>query len=466
MRGSTIKVVMTSNETCASPTTDTATFIMQVNPLLTPNVSMTGTSPICAGDAVTFTVTDSTNGGSNPTFAWFNNSTAVHVDSNEYTTTALNDGDTIKVVMTSNETCLMNNTDTSFIVMSVSPAVNPSVSITIDNNPICSGDLAQLFVTDSSGGGSNPAFQWYLNGVLTGPDTSGFSSNTFNNGDSVSVIMTSSLTCAVVATDTASIILNVNPNLIPNVSMTGTSPICAGDAVTFTVTDSTNGGSNPTFAWFNNSTAVHVDSNEYTTTALNDGDTIKVVMTSNETCASPTTDTATFIMQVNPLLTPNVSMTGTSPICAGDAVTFTVTDSTNGGSNPTFAWFNNSTAVHVDSNEYTTTALNDGDTIKVVMTSNETCASPTTDTATFIMQVNPLLTPNVSMTGTSPICAGDAVTFTVTDSTNGGSNPTFAWFNNSTAVHVDSNEYTTTALNDGDTIKVVMTVTNSKPAQS
>ncbi len=454
--GDTIKVVMTSNETCANPTTDTATFIMQVNPLLTPNVSMTGTSPICAGDAVTFTVTDSTNGGSNPTFAWFNNSTAVHVDSNEYTTTALNDGDTIKVVMTSNETCANPTTDTATFIMQVNPLLTPNVSMT-GSSPICAGDAVTFTVTDSTNGGSNPTFAWFNNSTAVHVDSNEYTTTALNDGDTIKVVMTSNETCANPTTDTATFIMQVNLLLTPNVSMTGTSPICAGDAVTFTVTDSTNGGSNPTFAWFNNSTAVHVDSNEYTTTALNDGDTIKVVMTSNETCASPTTDTATFIMQVNPLLTPNVSMTGTSPICAGDAVTFTVTDSTNGGSNPTFAWFNNSTAVHVDSNEYTTTALNDGDTIKVVMTSNETCASPTTDTATFIMQVNPLLTPNVSMTGTSPICAGDAVTFTVTDSTNGGSNPTFAWFNNSTAVHVDSNEYTTTALNDGDTIKVVMT---------
>ena len=79
-------------------------------------------------------------------------------------------------------------------------------------------------------------------------------------------------------------------------------------------------------------------------------------------------------------VTPSVSVSGTSSICTGNSTTFTATPTT-GGVNPSYQWKKNGTNVGTNSTTYTNAALANGDVITCVMTSNATCASPTTATS-------------------------------------------------------------------------------------
>ena len=57
---------------------------------------------------------------------------------------------------------------------------------------------------------------------------------------------------------------------------------------------------------------------------------------------------------------------------------------------------------------------------------NKRCPSPLTDSSSLVMTLNPLLSPDVTMSvDNNPICDGDLATFTVTDSTDAGSEPPF-----------------------------------------
>jgi hypothetical protein len=86
--------------------------------------------------------------------------------------------------------------------------------------------------------------------------------------------------------------------VVPSVSISGTSNnICSGTSVTFTTTP-TNGGAGPSYQWKLNGNNVGTNSTTYTNTTLVNNDIVTCVMTSNESCASPTTVTSNNISMI------------------------------------------------------------------------------------------------------------------------------------------------------------------------
>ena len=80
--------------------------------------------------------------------------------------------------------------------------------------------------------------------------------------------------------------------VVPSVSISASSNnICTGTSVTFTATP-TNGGSSPSYQWKKNGSNVGTNSTTYTNSSLVNGDVITCVMTSNASCANPTTATS------------------------------------------------------------------------------------------------------------------------------------------------------------------------------
>jgi hypothetical protein len=147
---------------------------------------------ICAGTQVTFTATP-TNGGANPVYQWKKNGSNVGSNQPTYAYVPAN-GDIITCVLTSGLTCTSGNPATSnSINMSVIPKVNVSVAIVASANPVTAG-TAVTFTATPTNGGTSPSFQWKVNGVVAGTNTSTL---TFTpvNGDQVFCLLTSSLTC-------------------------------------------------------------------------------------------------------------------------------------------------------------------------------------------------------------------------------------------------------------------------------
>ena len=461
--GSIVNVSLTASAACPSAISNS--IIMTVNATLTPSVSITAspTGTICPGASVTFTAVP-VNGGSAPAYQWQVNGLNVGINSNTFTTTALGNGDIVHAILTSNYICLSSPTaNSNDIVMAVSAPSAPSVSISA--NPagaICTGDNV-IFTAVPVLGGTAPSYQWKRNGINVGPNSNVFSTSALANGDIITVVMTSNSTCVTSPTATSNqIVMVVDPIINSSVSIVNNPafPVCSGTPITFTATP-VNGGTSPSFQWQLNGANVGVNSPSYTTTLLASGNTVRVILTSNARCVSPTTKTSNTITAViTPLVTPAVSISANpaGPICDGANVDFTAVP-VNGGAAPVYQWQINGTNVGTNNSTFSSSTLADGDVVSVLLTSDANCAVPVTVNSNVIaIVVNPILIPDVSISAvpSAPICDGTNVAFTATP-INGGAAPDYLWQINGISVGTNSDTYSSASLNNGDIVTVILT---------
>jgi large repetitive protein len=348
------------------------------------------------------------------------------------------------------------------IVITILPAVVPTVSISANpGNIICSGTSVTFTATPTNGGAS-PTFQWKKNGGNVGSNLPTYTDALLANGDVITVDVLSNASCPVPATVTSNTItMTVNPTLTPSVSITAnpSNIICAGTNVTFTAVP-VNGGVTPVFQWKKNGSNVGTNSTTYADALLANGDVITVEMTSNETCPVPATVTSNSIsMTVTPTVPASVSISANpgTVICPTTSVTFTATP-VNGGASPTYQWKKNGGNVGTNSPTYTDATLANGDLITVDMVSNAICPTPTTATSnTLTMTVASPLVASVTISAAPGIsvCTATSVTFTAVPA-NGGATPIFQWKKNGSNVGTNTNSYVDAGLVTGDVITVEM----------
>lgn len=416
--GDIVTCILTSSSPCASPTSVTSnSIVMTVNPVLLPTINIVAApaGPICAGTNVTFTA-NITNGGGVPAYQWQVNGVNVGANSNTYSSTTLNNGDIVTCILTSSDPCASPASVTSnSIIMTVNPVLLPTINIVAaPAGPICSGTNV-TFTANITNGGAGPNYQWQVNGINVGSNSSTYSSTTLSNGDVVTCTLTSNAICAsptVVVSN--SIIMNVTPTVIPTINIVAVpaGPICAGTNVTFTA-NITNGGAAPIYQWQVNGVNVGVNSNTYAYSAFNNGDVVTCILTSNAACASPVSVTSnSIIMTVNPNLTPTINIISNPlmPVCLGSNVTFTA-NITNGGAAPVYQWMVNGVNVGANSNTYSSLTLVAGDVVTCTLTSNALClTSPTANSNNILISVFPA--PTITANPDLAICEQEIVTLT------------------------------------------------------
>jgi hypothetical protein len=298
--GNSGQVQVTAYVSCA--TSPTASLTTTVSPTVTPSVSLAPNSSIlCQGKPVTFTATP-TNGGSNPTYFWKKNGTAVFASGNTYTSAGLANGELISVGMTSNAQCLSSDTVISgAYTANVTPSVTPGISI--NSNPvitICEGTQLH-FSTIRTGGGTAPTYQWHINGTpITGATDTSFSNNSFVNGDTLTVTMTTNATCATIPkANSNNVSITVKDTLHPNVTIYSSS-VLAGQPITFSAVHY-GGGETPDYQWrLNNVDIPGASDDTYLSPALEAGDRISIRMQSYAECAQPNVVTSEEVIILGP----------------------------------------------------------------------------------------------------------------------------------------------------------------------
>jgi len=273
------------------------------------------------------------------------------------------------------------------LYVTVLPSPVVGVTISASDNPIC-GDVPVTFTATPSNGGSSPIFQWQVNGINVG-----YNSTTYiylpANGDLVSCQLMSNVTCPMGNPATSNVItMMVNPNLAVSVSITASAnPVCQGTMVTFTAMPF-NGGILPVYQWKVNGINVGMNSSIYSYIPFT-GDLVTCQMTSNATCTSGNPSNSNPItMTVSPSQPVGVTITAsTNPSCQNNPIIFTATP-INGGASPAYEWKVNGIITGTNNPILTYTPVN-GDIVTCKLTSNASCATGNPATSNpLIMVVN------------------------------------------------------------------------------
>jgi uncharacterized protein (TIGR02145 family) len=219
LTGDVVTCQLASSDNCVSgnPAMSPA-VIMTVAPLLP--VSVTVTTPlttVCAGTSVTFTA-NVTNGGNFPGYQWKVNATNASNASNSTYTYVPANGDLVSCVLTAAGTCITGSPANSQpVTLTVTPSLPVSVAIAASVNPFCQG-TAVTFTAAPTNGGLSPSYQWKLNGVNAGTNSTVFTCSP-TPGDSIRCVITSNLNCVTGnPASSGKVIMSANP--VPNVSFT------------------------------------------------------------------------------------------------------------------------------------------------------------------------------------------------------------------------------------------------------
>lgn len=184
------------------------------------------------------------------------------------------------------------------ILVIINASVLPAASITSTNTNVCEGTLIS-FSAIVNNAGSNPSLQWLLNGIaIPGATSLNYSSNLLSPNDEISFQVNSNALCANPSQIVSNIItLSIIPNATPSVSIFAEpTVVCKGQDVNITAT-AMFGGTNPRYIFRLNGTIVQDSAiNIFTTSNLNDGDLISVILISNYTCLTGSNNISSNIL--------------------------------------------------------------------------------------------------------------------------------------------------------------------------
>ncbi|NVO04177.1 MAG: PKD domain-containing protein, partial [Bacteroidetes bacterium] len=197
-----ISCIMTSNHSCVTGSPANSNVVnMTVNPTGTASISISAnpSNAVCSGTNVTF-IASPVNGGT-PSYQWYNNgSIIVGATNSTYSSASLLNNDIISCTLISNATCVSTNpVSSNQITMNISSSVLPTITINPSDSEICEG-TSVTFNTTCQYGGVSPTYTWSLNGTTVGTNSSTYSPIAIANGDVISCILTSSESCASIAT--------------------------------------------------------------------------------------------------------------------------------------------------------------------------------------------------------------------------------------------------------------------------
>ncbi len=197
-----VKVAYQIPGTCTESNLEEAAISFFVDPSPTPDVVFSASKTrICAGETISFDVTTIENGGASPKLQWLLNGEKLPGETGtSFITSELRTGDEVNVRLESSLRCATFLYDfASPVKIIVSQPTLSEIRINAETEmPICEGEPLTASVSFLEGGGSNPIYDWLLNG--TSIQRNGISTITLpapKNGDELVARLITDVVCPI-----------------------------------------------------------------------------------------------------------------------------------------------------------------------------------------------------------------------------------------------------------------------------
>lgn len=374
-------------------------FILRINTSLPPSVSITSSATtICYGTPVTFTATG-VNTSSITQYNWQVNGVNVGTNSATFISSTLTNNSQVRVFLF-NPCANPNSAVSNVITITVNndPAI---VTITTPSTSVCLGSNV-TFTANVQNPGTAPAYQWRVNGINAGTNSNAFTTSSLANGDQVSlVVSTAATTCGTNPPVTSNVLtMTVNNPVTPSVTIIASSTTVCQTATANFSAQPVNGGTSPRYQWQVNGVNVGTPNgpfSSFASTTLNNGDQVRVILTSSETCiTAPTATSNTITMTIINRVIPAVSISGNTTTVSGQSTTLTAIG-INPGNGPVYQWqdstnsYNWTNIIAQTNPTLIYTPPHTGAKVRCVLTSNATCAIPNfAFSNTLIFTINPV----------------------------------------------------------------------------
>ena len=241
---------------------------------------ISGTNTIAAGGTATYTV--STVSGASGYFWTVPAGAVINFGQNTPTISVTFASTSGSIIVTPTNSCGSAASTSQFV--SIIGTCLPTIAISTPSTTICSSSA--IFTSTITNGGSSPIYQWKKNGISVGSGLTSYSPTSLVNGDVISCLLTSNLSCAspsVVISNSVTVTVG-SSTLVPTILVsTITNTICSGTTAVFSSTVS-NGGTLPSYQWKKNGTNVGTGLTSYSPTSLVNGDIVSCILTSNLSC--------------------------------------------------------------------------------------------------------------------------------------------------------------------------------------
>ncbi len=397
-----------------------------------------------------------TNGGGAPHYQWKLNGNNTGTDAPFFISNKIRDGDMITCSYSDNSVCEPGGVAQSNTIQFGGTGAALSVTITVDADTICKGTNT-TFTANALNAGTNPIYEWRINNVYAGGNSSVFNSTTLSDGDVVSCKISTNpaQTCGSSGTAVSNnikmqVINSGTPSVIIAADAT---TICAGAAANFTAT-ATNAGVNPAYQWKINGVNTGDNDKIFSSSGLVNNDVIscRVTVDPQFTCALGNQAVSQNItMTVNTGEPPSVTITADkNNACRGEMITFSA-QAQYAGSNPVFDWILNDNVLSNHAQVYSSNQLKNGDFLFCRIIPGAGACSAAADSSNIIVAAI-IDTPVVHISPADTTIGPDNQVRLIASVT--GNIRSFQWTPSTKLINPTSLTPQTTALNENFTYKL------------
>ena len=445
-----VSVMASSNQTCLTHPMATATLVAPVVlDTVTPHVTLKGDTVFCSGNPISF-LASSQHKGTSYRFVWQINHTLRPEQDSTLQLLSPQDKDTVKVMLQTTFQCARpKNVVATPLVLHTVQNLTPVIRIT-PPPPFCQGSTVRL-TTEHSGEGSNPLYAWLKNNQPVGTNQDSYTSTDFQNGDIIEVLLTNRDACASpspASTNTSLTVLAGQPFSVDlDVTRKGR---CQGDTFSFHAVPNLTGSTQ--IVWKINGRTLTESSDTFTSSQLQNGDSVKVAMTNNGTCLTRSEVDTFFVVSISDTVKPHVTLLGDGMFCKGTTAQFQA-ESHYGGSQARFTWYLNGNKQSTIDSVFSSSALSDQDVLQVMLKSSLACARPDTVFSSTLTLSARDTVPTILILGPDSACQGSPLPFT-TQLTGAGKSPAFIWVLNGQITDSAGTTFSRSTWQNNDTLSV------------